>query len=383
MRKLVTVRTITKITPIPDADKIECAHIDGWTVVVGKNEFFEGQNVFYFEIDSMLPLDNSLFEFLESRGITIQNSKKYHRLRTMRLRGQLSQGLILPYSTLNKLIPYESKRLEVEKRYQEDNEGDFSEFFKVVKYEPPIPMCLQGEVSEYPVWLSTPDEERIQNFSQEQIQEILSDKDNWIPTEKIDGTSISFYAYITEEGVLKSGVCSKNWSIVENEDNTYWKVFKKPRIKYEGSEQISIQRYLQLKCLEEARATTWGSNTPCYVLQGELFGEGIQGNRYKQKGQTVRFFNFFQNHKQISIEEIQKQHSELTKLWVPILNIEKNPSSLEEFISSPDNINSNVNPELKQIEGIVWRHRTKTFLNNKNTKASFKTISNKYLLRYE
>lgn len=178
MRKLVTVRTITKITPIPDADKIECAHIDGWTVVVGKNEFFEGQNVFYFEIDSMLPLDNSLFEFLESRGTTIQNSKKYHRLRTMRLRGQLSQGLVLPYSTLNKLIPYESKRLEVEKRYQEDNEGDFSEFFKVVKYEPPIPMCLQGEVSEYPVWLSTPDEERIQNFSQEQIQEILSDKDN-------------------------------------------------------------------------------------------------------------------------------------------------------------------------------------------------------------
>lgn len=414
MRKLVTVRTISKIEPIPDADKIECAHVDGWTIVVSKGEFFEGQNVFYFEIDSMLPIDNSLFSFLESRGVTIQNGIKYHRLRTMRLRGQLSQGLLIPYSTLNKLIPNELKRLEKEKEYQEDKKGDFSELFKVVKYEAPIPMCLQGEVTEFPSWISTTDEERIQNFPEETLSLIKQSKLNWIPTEKIDGTSATFYCKLNyqnnQEPILEYGACSKNYEITENENNTYWKVFKEPRIEYQGK-TISILHYLQLKCLEEYSnrnnqinnknislnqdtiSTTREENLKkaaennnlssiSYILQGELFGESIQNNRYKCKGQAIKFFNFFRNEKQYPLAQVLNELPELEPHWVPILEEIDLDKAFEDLVRSPDGIRSHINPEVKQIEGIVWRHADQIYLSG-NQKASFKTISNKYLLKYE
>lgn len=89
MRKLVTKRIISQIDPIPDADTIECAHIDGWKVTVSKGEFKAGDEVFYFEVDSMLPLDNPLFSFLEPHGVTIdpETNIKYHRLHTKKFRG--------------------------------------------------------------------------------------------------------------------------------------------------------------------------------------------------------------------------------------------------------------------------------------------------------
>lgn len=125
MRKLSTIQEIGALTPIENADQIETAHVRGWTVVVGKGEFEVGQKVLFFEIDSMLPLDNPLFAFLESRGVKMVGGLKYHRLRTMKLRGQISQGLILP-------IPSD---FEVE----EDEDFDYSERLEVLKYEPALP----------------------------------------------------------------------------------------------------------------------------------------------------------------------------------------------------------------------------------------------------
>lgn len=93
-RKLVSIQTIDDVQPIENADSIEVALVGGWNIVIRKGEFKKGDKAFYFEIDSMLPLEDKRFSFLESRGKKIQNGILYHRLKTAKLRGQISQGLL-------------------------------------------------------------------------------------------------------------------------------------------------------------------------------------------------------------------------------------------------------------------------------------------------
>ena len=67
-RKLVSIQTIDDIQPIENADNIEVASVGGWNIVIRKGEFKKGNKAFYFEIDSMLPLEDERFSFLEARG---------------------------------------------------------------------------------------------------------------------------------------------------------------------------------------------------------------------------------------------------------------------------------------------------------------------------
>ena len=102
MRKLATIRRIDAIRPIPDADAIECAVIGGWSVVIKKGEFGAGDVAVYCEIDSWIP--HELAPFL-SKG---QEPREFEgvrgeRLRTVKLRGTTSQGLLLPLSVLEKV----------------------------------------------------------------------------------------------------------------------------------------------------------------------------------------------------------------------------------------------------------------------------------------
>ena len=101
-RKLVSIQTIDDIQPIENADNIEVALVGGWNIVIRKGEFKKGDKAFYFEIDSMLPLEDERFSFLEPRGNKEQNGILYHRLKTAKLRGQISQGLLFPLNIWNK-----------------------------------------------------------------------------------------------------------------------------------------------------------------------------------------------------------------------------------------------------------------------------------------
>ena len=100
MRKLVSLRVIGGISSIPNSDFVEVAHIDGWDVVVKKGVFSPGNLCVYFEIDSLLP-DTPHFAFLKSSS-WVPSLKKY-RLRTIKIRGIISQGLALPLSTFSDL----------------------------------------------------------------------------------------------------------------------------------------------------------------------------------------------------------------------------------------------------------------------------------------
>lgn len=126
MRKLATVRTISQITPIQGADRIELAVVDGWKCVIKKGEFAVGDRVVYCEIDSFLPIRDE-FEFLRSSSFKRMDEREGFRLRTVRLRGQISQGLLLSTSILE-----QSPELG----------DDVSDQLGIVKYEAPVPVQL-------------------------------------------------------------------------------------------------------------------------------------------------------------------------------------------------------------------------------------------------
>lgn len=167
-RKLASVRIVTGIRPIPDADAIECAIVGGgWPVVVKKGEFQVGDLAIYFEIDSWIP--HELAPFL-SKGKEPReyNGMKGERLKTVKLRGQVSQGLLLRFSDISPSFyvvslaePYGGREfLRVDQCVWEEGE-DFTLEFGIQKWEAPIDACLAGQVrGNFPSFLVKTDQER-------------------------------------------------------------------------------------------------------------------------------------------------------------------------------------------------------------------------------
>lgn len=339
-RKLATVRKIADIQEIEGADMIELAIVDGWKVVVAKNVGHKvGDMVIYCEIDSFLPIKED-FEFLRKSSYKKMGDQEGFRLKTIKLRGQVSQGLILPISVLNP---------EGTNIYVDPFEGlDVTDMLGIIKYEPPIPADLAGKVKGlFPSFIRKTDEERVQNLASEyelyRTQNKLGMK--FYVTEKLDGSSATFFF---KDGVF--GVCSRNLELIETEGNTFWKVAR------------------ELK-LEELLGNL--ENNIC--LQGELIGEGIQGNPYKLKGQTVRFFNAFNIDTQeyLGLTEFVTLVNGMNLETVPVLDTNFTlPETIEEMLKVAED-KSILNPSFDR-EGIVIRSADRTI--------SFKAISNKFLL---
>jgi len=337
-RKLATIRKIKEILPIEGADSIELAIVDGWKVVVAKNVGHKvGDLVVYCEIDSFLPIREE-FEFLRKSSYKKMGDAEGFRLKTIKLRNTLSQGLILPYG----VIPIAQFATAAELP-----EGmDVTEMLGIVKYEPPIPAELAGKIKGgFPSFLQKTDEERVQNIAVEYSALCFQSKHQFYVTEKLDGSSATFYLNNGE-----FGVCSRNLELLETEGNTFWKVAR----------QMDLEN--KLKSL--------GRNI-CF--QGELIGEGVQGNRYKIKGQTVKFFNIFDIDKQkrVQVREFVEILESLALDYVPFIQIPfLLPNTIQamlEFAEDSSMLNRNA-----QREGIVVR--------SLDTTISFKAISNKFLL---
>lgn len=340
-RKLATVRRIKEILPIEGADRIELAVVDGWKVVVAKDvQHKVGDLVIYCEIDSFLPIREE-FEFLRKSSYKKMGDQEGFRLRTAKMKGQISQGLILPISVLN---PPDTNI------YVQPFEGlDVTEMLDIVKYEPPIPANLAGKVKGlFPSFLIKTDEERVQNIAVEYSALCFQSKHQFYVTEKLDGSSATFYINNGE-----FGVCSRNLELLETENNSFWKVAR------------------ELKLEENLRAL---EKNIC--LQGELIGEGIQGNPYGIKGQTIRFFSVYQidSRTRLGIKDLEDICFMIGLQTVPIL--ESNfllPNTIEEMLQYAEG-KSALNPKTER-EGVVVRSLDGTI--------SFKAISNKFLLKNE
>jgi RNA ligase (TIGR02306 family) len=329
-RKLASIQKIADIQPIPNADAIEVVVINGWKVVTKKGEFKVGDLCVYCEIDSFLPILPK-YEFLRKSSYKkMENGLEGFRLRTIKLRGQVSQGLVLPVSVLP-----EGRTLF---------EGlDVTEVMAITKYEPPVPANLAGKVKgHFPSFLIKTDEERVQNLT----GTYPFDKSlRFYVTEKLDGSSSTFYF---KDGEF--GVCSRNLELLETPDNTFWKVAR----------QLKLEEIL-------------GTFDENICLQGELIGEGIQGNPYKIKGQTVRFFNAFNinQHRRLSFSEFYEIMNKFNLDTVPVLDENFTlPDTIDELLSFSEG-KSLLNRETER-EGLVIR--------SQDCEISFKVISNQFLL---
>jgi RNA ligase (TIGR02306 family) len=348
-RKLTTIRKVNEIKPIEGADMIELAIVDGWQCVVKKGEFKPGDLGVYFEIDSSLPIEER-YEFLRKSSykqipdqLRDQRAEGF-RLKTVKLRGQISQGLMLPLE----LFP-ELKTATVG--------SDVTELLKVELYEPPVPANLAGQVrGRLPGVLKKTDEERIQN-----LPEYFADYENvsFECTEKIDGASMTVY-YTRDD----QGVCSRNLNLKEDEANTLWKI----------ANQLELH-----KLLKELNKNL--------ALQGEIAGEGIQKNPLKIKGQHFFLFNIWDIDKREHLppkermaifhfleERVPIKHVPVISPGINIFEKYKTMPELLEYAVGKSLLNKDVHREgivLKSLESIGREI------------ISFKVISNKYLLKHD
>ena len=339
-RKLASIRKISDLSPIEGADKIELATIDGWKVVVAKDVNHKvGDLIVYCEVDSFLPIEPE-FEFLRKSSYKkMSDGNEGFRLKTIKLRGQISQGLILPLKDAYVVFKRNTPNIDMDWF-----EGlDVTEMLNIIKYEPPIPAQLSGMVKgNFPSFLKKTDEERVQNLSKE-FESYRNEQ--FYVTEKLDGSSVTYYV---KDEVF--GVCSRNLDLLEDENNSMWKF---------ASETGLRDRMVKL-----------GKNI---AIQGEIIGEGIQGNPYQRIGQTVKIFNGFDIDKYdyLSLDELLGLVKTLEVKTVPILDLDFTlPKTIDELLLMAEG-KSVLNLKTER-EGLVIRSHDR--------KISFKVISNKFLL---
>lgn len=333
MRKLASVRRISDIKPIEGADRICAYQVDGWWVVDAIEKYAIGDLVVYFEVDSWIP--DEIAPFL-SRGKSpkVFNGVKGQKLRTMRMKGQISQGLLMPVSVLKN------------RHYTEGL--DVTEVLGIQKWEMPLNLGVQGNPrGKFPSFIKKTDQERVQNL----VKHIGVYKNKGLKfevTEKLDGSSCTIFY---RNGEI--GVCSRNLELKESDDNVFWRVARDQGL---------------IDILEKE-----GRNI---ALQGEIISPKIQGNIYKKEKAEFYLYDIFNidNYSYFDANERCIFSSTHNILHVPIIEFEEElPSdNIDQILSFADG-NSVLKADVKR-EGVVFKCTSNSFI-------SFKAISNAFLLK--
>jgi len=336
MRELATIRKIIDIQPIPKADAIEVATVDGWRVVVKKGEFSVGDLALYLEVDCWVP--HSIAPFLTKEGSEpkVYNDVPGQRLRTIKLRGQLSQGLLLPVS-----VAYNEDPADYDHVFLEGD--DVTELLGIQKWEKPIPAQLAGIMrGNFPSYIPKTDQERAQNLVAE-IKEAEAAGLLFELSEKLEGTSLTVYFY---DGDF--GVCSRNLDLKETEGNTYWGMARKYN-------------------LEEKMSALDGF----YAIQAEIVGPGIQDNIYQLTEPEMFVFDVYDIKAGVYMRPADRRAfvEKLGLKHAPVISEHVTLSSVDRLLDLADG-NSVLYPTLR--EGLVYKQV--------DGGMTFKTVSNKYLL---
>lgn len=405
-RELAYVVIIDDITPIDGYDRVELAHVGGWTIVVGKGEFEKGDPAIYFEIDSKLPEVKPFtdMEFL---------AKKHYKIKTQKMCKSISQGLLMSAKNFGWEIDSaqfagglvyikdddgvehfpddnESRFLTTklgvtyavaEDNYRKSNKG-VDKYSKMAKRhgklfsKMPFRWLMRREWGRkllfiffgkkkdsrgFPSWVVKTDEERIQNCSW-----ILSDKEPFIATEKIDGTSTTF--------TLKKGiglfandefyVCSRNVCF-DKPDAT---CFYDKNVYIEMAEKYGIEDKMREMLHDEFTNCDW------ITIQGETYGAGIQKRDYSTDEHNFMAFNFItpQDGRWNTLEMRDLLEKEYGIPCVPVVDesytLPDTVDELLEYATGASVIDG------KMREGIVFR--------SLDGKKSFKAVSNEYLLKF-
>jgi hypothetical protein len=402
-RELVYVTTVDKILPIEGADRVEQAVVGGWHIMVRKGQFEPGSAAIYFEIDSRVP-ETEPFKFLEAKNYKIK-TQKYFKGKV------ISQGLLMAaedFGWTTQVEPLGGVRTEViiddkgKAHYPDDESRFLTEKLgvtyavdedntrkaasadkykkmaqrngKLFSYQPfrwlmkrdwgkKLLFLFFGKKKDkkgaWPAWIKKTDEERVQNMPW-----ILENKNPWIATEKIDGTSTTFAIKRGKKLFEKDEfyICSRNVVFDTPEKGCYYDT----NIYTEMAEKYNIKEVL----------TTLLSIFPCadyIIIQGETYGAGIQKRDYSKKDHDFMAFNLIMSHtgrwNTVDMEELLKKYN------IPCVPIVDDnfilPDTVDELLDYATGASV---VDGKMREGIVFRALDGV--------QSFKAVSNEFLLKY-
>lgn len=365
MRKLASIQTITNIEPIEGKDRIVLATVLGWHVIIRKDEYKVGDKCIYIEIDSVVPKTNPDFAFLESKN---------YRIKTMKMGGVRSEGLCMPLSILHfdnaklqtltegqdvtdilGIIHYEDAQEKSDYDTQTNSKGTNKHIY--IKYAYMIKKLLFGNKKDtsFPSFIHKTDEVRIQENPR-----ILEDQNqDWVFTEKIDGTSATYAVTKTRNKFIPFMwkytyyVCSRNRRFPVDDNSVYWKVYNTYRIKEALTEMID------------------SSDAKALVIQGEIIAPGIQKNKYQAGNPELYVFNIIYDNKRLGTNLMKERLPERFNVVPIIKKATKLPHTVDEMLNI-----AHGESMLAHItrEGIVARSADGT--------KSFKAVDPEFLLKW-
>ena len=345
-RKMATVRRIAEVKLIEGADKICVYRVDGWWVVDAIDKYKLDDLVVYAEPDSWVP--HTIAPFLTKPGQSpkVYNEVEGQRLRTIKLRGQISQGLLLPLEVaMEKFVNSdEDDGEELCERFYDG--ADVTELLGIQKWEPPAEFRAANAKGSFPHFIPKTDCERVQNLSH-QVQQWVEDEVVFQKSEKLDGSSMTVFY---KDGEV--GCCSRNLELKDDGTSTFWETAK--------NEQL-VEKLISL-----------GKNI---ALQGELLGGQIQGNSYKITGFKFFLYDIYDIDKQEYLRpEVVEQFAAMHGIsHVPIIGYVTLPKedTIQALLLDADGKSAvGCNPKR---EGFVYK-------STKDTNISVKCISNSWLL---
>lgn len=384
-RELAYVVKVDEIRPIEGADRVEVAIVNGWHIMVRKDQFKPGDLAIYFEIDSKVPAEEP-FMFLEPKHFKIKTQKYFKGT-------VISQGLLMSFEDFGwnrdayRLGDFLTQKLKVTYAVDEDNVRKAASVDKYKKmaqrhgklfsHQPfrwlmrrdwgkKVLFVFFGKAKDkktgWPAWVSKTDEERVQNMPW-----ILENKNPWVATEKIDGTSTTFTMKRIKTRFLKKEkfefyICSRN-VVFDKPDKA---CFYDTNVYTEMAEKYNVEAVLQ-KILKNRPDLEW------VTLQGETYGQGIQKREYSLKEHNFMGFNFITSAEgRWDSKRASKLMMEFGIPWVPI--VDENfilPDTVDELltIATGDSV---VDGGMR--EGLVFR--------SQDGVQSFKAVSNEFLLKF-
>lgn len=327
-RKMASIQRIWDVEKHPNADALDLVRVMGWRCVAKLGEFKKYDLCVYIEIDAVCPKDDERFAFLASSN---------WKVRTKKLRGEISQGVALPLS----LFGWTDADVTLEQ--------DVSDQLGIKLFENYESFNATEAKGGFPGFIRKTDQERIQNLS-EKTFENYGDLE-WEKTEKLEGSSGTFFV---RDGEYFA--CSRNL-VMRLIEGSRWLHF---------TEKYDLENKLK----------AYGKNI---ALQGECIGPGIQGNIYKLKELEFRIFDVFDIDAQRYVNPPERwkilEDLGLMHIHVPIIEKARCFKGLtkDELLLEADGP-SVLGNSLR--EGYVWKCIT-------NGDYHFKTVSNKYLLKHD
>lgn len=380
-RELAYVVKVDEIRPIEGADRVEVAIVNGWHIMVRKDQFKPGDLAVYFEIDSKVPAEEP-FMFLEPKHFKIKTQKYFKGT-------VISQGLLMGFEDFGwekdayKLGDFLTQKLKVTYAVEEDNARKASSVDKYKKmaqrhgklfsHQPfrwlmrrtwgkKVLFLFFGKTSDkktgWPAWVAKTDEERVENMPW-----IFDNKSPFVATEKIDGTSTTFTMKRGKFGKNDFYVCSRNVVFDKPDKNCFYDT----NVYIEMAEKYDIEKILE-SILTDDPTLDW------VTLQGETYGAGIQKRDYGLKEHRFAGFNFITS-KEGRWDSVRaaKFMAQYNIPWVPILD--ENyilPDTIEELRAFSHSEGSRIDGIIK--EGIVFR--------SQDGSISFKCVDPEFLMKY-